>query len=170
MAKQLSVRHQPRNVLGSFGVVLMSCKVNFHVARPALQNSRCLLRIFLLIGSSIDPTFWGILVCTPLQFKCQFLTSTGHIFCVFHWAAVGKNLLQTDLSKVKLWRQYVFLKRRFSLFNHVFTTLDNIKDSLYSVDWAYNPKVDKQHHQSFPGFLGKVIFFITSNTTWKVKF
>ena len=26
---------------------------------------------FLLIRSSIDPTFCGIFVCGPLQFKCQ---------------------------------------------------------------------------------------------------
>ena len=32
-------RLQPRSVLGSFGVVLMSCKVYFHVVRSALQNS-----------------------------------------------------------------------------------------------------------------------------------
>ena len=29
----------PRSVFGSSGVVLMSCKVNFHVVRSALQNS-----------------------------------------------------------------------------------------------------------------------------------
>ena len=32
---------QSRSVLGSFGVVLMSCRVNFHVARSALQYSVC---------------------------------------------------------------------------------------------------------------------------------
>ena len=30
---------QSRSVLDSFGVVLMSCKVDFHVVRSALQNS-----------------------------------------------------------------------------------------------------------------------------------
>ena len=34
---------QPRSVLSSFGVVLMSCKVNFHVVRSALQYSLCVL-------------------------------------------------------------------------------------------------------------------------------
>ena len=34
---------QPRSVLGSFGVVLMPCKVNFHLVRSTLQNSMCLL-------------------------------------------------------------------------------------------------------------------------------
>ena len=33
----------PRFVLGSFVVVLMSCKVYFHVIRSALRNSICLL-------------------------------------------------------------------------------------------------------------------------------
>ena len=32
---------QPRSVLGSFDVVLMSCKVNFQVVRSVLQNSMC---------------------------------------------------------------------------------------------------------------------------------
>ena len=30
-----------RSVLSSFGVVLMSCRVNFHVVRSALQYSAC---------------------------------------------------------------------------------------------------------------------------------
>ena len=61
-------------VFGSFGVVLMSCIVNFHVVRSVLQNSVCLLSIFLLLRSFVDPKFCGIFVCGPLQFKCQFIT------------------------------------------------------------------------------------------------
>ena len=45
-AKQLSWRLRPRSVFGSFGVVLMSCKVNFHVVRSALQNSVCLRSVY----------------------------------------------------------------------------------------------------------------------------
>ena len=56
MGKQL----QPCSVLGSFGVVLLSCVANFHVVRSALQNSMRLLCIFLLIRSSLDPRFYGI--------------------------------------------------------------------------------------------------------------
>lgn len=41
-------------------IVLMYCKVNFHVVRSALQNSMFLLCTFLQIRSSIDPTFCGI--------------------------------------------------------------------------------------------------------------
>ena len=33
---------QSRSVLSSFGVVLMSCRVNFHVVQSALQNLICL--------------------------------------------------------------------------------------------------------------------------------
>ena len=33
------LRLRPHSVFGSFGVVLMSRKVNFHVVRSALQNS-----------------------------------------------------------------------------------------------------------------------------------
>ena len=40
------LRLQPCSVLGSFGVVLMSCKVYFHVVRSVLQNSVALLRRF----------------------------------------------------------------------------------------------------------------------------
>ena len=36
------LRLRPRSGFGSFGVVLMSCKVNFHLVRSALQNSVCL--------------------------------------------------------------------------------------------------------------------------------
>ena len=35
------LRLQSRSVLSSFGVVLMSCRVNFHVVRSALQYSAC---------------------------------------------------------------------------------------------------------------------------------
>ena len=56
------------SVLGSFGVVLMSCKVNFHEVRSALQNSVCLLFILLPIRCSpVDPTFCGIFVYGPWQ-------------------------------------------------------------------------------------------------------
>ena len=55
--------YQPRSVLGSIGVVLMSCKVNFHLVRLALHSLMCLLVTFLLIRSSSDPTFVGIFVC-----------------------------------------------------------------------------------------------------------
>ena len=46
---------QSRSVLSSFGVVLMSCRVNFHVVRSALQYSACRILYvyfsFLLIRS-----------------------------------------------------------------------------------------------------------------------
>ena len=45
-ATAVYVRLRPRSVLSSFGVVLMSCKANFHVVRSALQNSMCTLYIF----------------------------------------------------------------------------------------------------------------------------
>ena len=44
-AKQL-LQLRPRPIFGSFGVVLMSCKVNFHVVRSALQNSVSLLSVY----------------------------------------------------------------------------------------------------------------------------
>ena len=44
----------------------MSCKVNFHSVRSTLQNLICLLAIFA-DQVFIDPTFFGIFVCGPLQ-------------------------------------------------------------------------------------------------------
>ena len=40
------LRLRPHYVLGSFGDVLMSCKVHFHVVRSALQNSVYLLSVY----------------------------------------------------------------------------------------------------------------------------
>ena len=37
------------------------------------------LCVFLLIRSSIDPTFCGICVCGPLQFKLQFISYIGAV-------------------------------------------------------------------------------------------
>ena len=41
IARARCLRLQSRSVLSSFGVVLMSCKVNFQVVRSALQYSAC---------------------------------------------------------------------------------------------------------------------------------
>ena len=59
---------QSRSVLSSFGVVLMPRRVIFHVVRSVfcLQNLICLLFIFA-DQVFIDPTFFGIFVCGPLQ-------------------------------------------------------------------------------------------------------
>ena len=48
------VRLRSLSVLGSFGVVLMSFEVNFHVVRrSALQNSMCVLKSFARFRQSI---------------------------------------------------------------------------------------------------------------------
>ena len=63
-------------------VVLMSCRVNFHVVRSPLQYSACriLKYVYIIIFADqvfIDPTFFGIFVCGPLQSLvvnvCNFL-------------------------------------------------------------------------------------------------
>ena len=38
--------YDPALFFGSSGVVLMSCKVNFHIVRSALQNSMCLRSVY----------------------------------------------------------------------------------------------------------------------------
>ena len=50
-AKQASVDDlvQHRSVFGSIGVVFMSCKVNFHVVRSALEISMCLTSFGLVV-------------------------------------------------------------------------------------------------------------------------
>ena len=58
-----------------FGLVLMSCKVNFHVVYTISfaefsVSARC---IFLLVRSFIDPTFCGIFVCGPCSFNVNLL-------------------------------------------------------------------------------------------------
>ena len=54
-----------------FGVVLMSCRVNFHVVRSALQYSACRIQyVYIIVFADqvfIDPAFFGIIVCGPLQ-------------------------------------------------------------------------------------------------------
>ena len=57
----VSTATTPLIVFGSFGVVMMSCKVNFHVVRSALQPFQCvysvsIFTVFLLVRSFIDPT------------------------------------------------------------------------------------------------------------------
>ena len=53
------------------GVVLMSCRVNFHVVRSALQYSACRIKyvhnIIFADQVFIDPAFFSIFVCGPLQ-------------------------------------------------------------------------------------------------------
>jgi len=69
--------YNPACVLGSPGVELMSCKVNFHVVWSALQNLMCPLGIFGLINSSLDPTFCSIFVCSLLQLMFSKLDRSG---------------------------------------------------------------------------------------------
>ena len=81
------LRLQIRSVLGSFSVVLMPCKVNFHVARSAWQSSMCLLCIFLptsFPGSLIFPPKMRdpenevvFLLIRPQLFKRWIALSTG---------------------------------------------------------------------------------------------
>ena len=58
-------------LMSSFGVLLMSCSVKFHVVRSALQYSACrILYVYIFFFADqvfTDPTFFGIFVCGPLQ-------------------------------------------------------------------------------------------------------
>ena len=54
--------------LGSIGVMLMFCKVNFHVEQSASQIYVYWVYI-LVIRSPVDSSSWGIFVCGPLQLK-----------------------------------------------------------------------------------------------------
>ena len=57
------------NRFGSFCVLLMLCKVNFHVVRSAFQNSMSVYFVYFsfLIRSSQAPTFCGIFAGDHLQ-------------------------------------------------------------------------------------------------------
>ena len=49
---------------------------------------------FLLVRSSIDPTFYSIFVCGPLQFKCQFITENIISFCcISFWALFYQTVI-----------------------------------------------------------------------------
>ena len=82
MAKQLSTATTP--LLGSFGIVLMSCKVNFNLLRSDLQNSRCIFFVhFFCYHCTVTPwnlpdaTFYGwrkfktFVFQRPLAFKIR---------------------------------------------------------------------------------------------------
>ena len=72
MAKQLSTATTPR-CFGFFRYRVNVLQSDFSRSTISftefIESTQC---IFLLIRSSIDPTFCGIFVCSPLQFKCQF--------------------------------------------------------------------------------------------------
>ena len=77
------VRLRPRSVLGSFGVMLISCKVNFHVVRSALQNSVCLLsayefadRVFYRILLSFAAHSSAVLFSLNVNFALSFLITS----------------------------------------------------------------------------------------------
>ena len=73
MAKQLSSARSPL-CFGFFRchVDVLQSKFSRSTISFAEFSVSTKLYISLLIGSSIDPTFCGIFVCGPLQFKCQF--------------------------------------------------------------------------------------------------
>ena len=59
--------------------------------------------VFLLIRSSIDLTFCGIFVCSPLQFKCQFISYFGAVGLLYiryavHFCVVLPMFLRLVLS------------------------------------------------------------------------
>ena len=86
---------QSRSLLSSFGVVLMSCRVNFHVVRSALQFSACRIYICLLVIFAdqvfIDPrssAYSFAVLCSPLWL--MFVPS-GRVFGPF-WSENGYTL------------------------------------------------------------------------------
>ena len=61
---------QTRYVLSSFGVLLMSCRVKFHVVRSALQYSACriiCLHFYFCLSGLYSSYVLGIFVCGPVQ-------------------------------------------------------------------------------------------------------
>ena len=103
-------------------VVLMSCRVNFHVVRSPLQYSACriLKYVYIIIFADqvfIDPTFFGIFVCGPLQSLvvnvCNFLVFVFAdrlwIFSSFQkslFIIVPQKNIQTRL--LRLWLNWIF--------------------------------------------------------------
>ena len=61
---------QTRYVLSSFGLLLMSCRVKFHVVRSALQYSACriiCLHFYFCWSGLYRSYVLGIFVCGPVQ-------------------------------------------------------------------------------------------------------
>ena len=76
-AKQLSMATIPISVLSSFGVVLMSCRVNFHVVRSALQYSMvfCLQNLIFLFPGA-HQIWWAPVISQPCLRQDAFILST----------------------------------------------------------------------------------------------
>ena len=68
---------QSRSVLSSFGVVLMSCRVNFHVVRSALQYSMvfCLQNLIFLFPGA-HQIWWAPVISQPCLRRDAFILST----------------------------------------------------------------------------------------------
>ena len=68
---------QSRSVLSSFGVVLMSCRLNFHVVRSALQYSMvfCLQNLIFLFPGA-HQIWWAPVISQPCLRQDAFILST----------------------------------------------------------------------------------------------
>ena len=76
----------------------MSCRVNFHVVRPALQYSNCRIwYVFIIILADqvfIDPAFFGTFVCGLLQsFMVNVCTLSFIITVQYTGYGFGLNVL-----------------------------------------------------------------------------
>ena len=81
-----------RESVSSFGVLLMSCRVNFHVVRSALQYSAC--RIICLHSMGVD-------------FKvCATVAHTGHyikkVNCILNTAPYTNKKINVAANKKML--------------------------------------------------------------------
>ena len=90
----------------------MSCRVNFHVVRSALQSdSACRIQyVYIIIFADqvfIDPTFFGIFVCGPLQ---SFVVNVYNCWCLI--MCLGEREPVCFHSKIPLQYEVFLYKRR----------------------------------------------------------
>ena len=80
------LRLTPRPVFGSFSIVLMSSKVNFHVVRSALQNSLCLLSVYFCWSGLLQilrfaAYSFAVHFCMVLPMFPRLVLSVVHFLC-----------------------------------------------------------------------------------------
>ena len=91
---------QSRSVLGSFGVVLMSSKVNFHVVRSALlyllaELNTSISRLLFLLGATVIPLSVKSCVTTTANLRLSLMTPKQVIRIGFSWEVLGLAHLYT---------------------------------------------------------------------------
>ena len=103
-------------ILSSFGVVLVSCRVNFHVVRSASQYSACRIYMclhILVINVLINWQLSKQVTCWPVSLDliaCSGVDPSGSsiFFEVFRWQVTSFQVIESSSSTFfKIYMKYV---------------------------------------------------------------